>query len=133
MTKQLLRLCLPNDSAFVSVAREAVVSIARQLRFPEAEREALRLAVGEACNNAVEHGGERGMLTLRCLRDYEYLIIEVSNAGEGSLPHAPAAMPDASAEGGRGRALMEALTDGVEYQVGEGETTVRLKKRLPYL
>ena len=130
MTEQLLRLRLPTDSAFVSVAREAVVSVARKLRFPEAEREALRLAVGEACNNAVEHAGVRGMLTLRCLQDYEFLIIEVSNAGEGKLPDAPIAMPDASAEGGRGRALMEALTDGVEYFVGEGETTVRLKKRL---
>jgi serine/threonine-protein kinase RsbW len=131
MTEQLLRLRLPTDSAFVSVAREAVVSVARKLRFPEAEREALRLAVGEACNNAVEHGGQRGMLTLRCLQDYEFLIIEVSNGGEGVLPSDPAAMPDPSAEGGRGRALMEALTDGVEYLIGEGNTLVRLKKRLP--
>ncbi len=131
MTEQLVRLRLPTDSAFVSVAREAVVSVARKLRFPEAEREALRLAVGEACNNAVEHSGERGMLTLRCLKDFEFLIVEVSNAGEGQLPKTPAAMPDASAEGGRGRALMEALTDGVEYLIADGETTVRLKKRLP--
>ncbi|WP_395092882.1 ATP-binding protein [Armatimonas sp.] len=128
---ELLRLRLPTDNAFVSVAREAVVSVARKLRFPEAEREALRLAVGEACNNTVEHGDERGMLTLRCLHDYEFLIVEVSNAGEGALPSSPAAMPDASAEGGRGRALMEALTDSVEYFVGEGQTLVRLKKRLP--
>ena len=128
---ELLRLRLPTDSAFVSVAREAVVSVARKERLPEAEREALRLAVGEACNNAVEHGGVRGMLTLRCLRDYEFLIVEVSNAGDAPLPASPAAMPDASAEGGRGRALMEALTDGVEYLIVEGETTVRLKKRLP--
>lgn len=131
MTEQLVRLRLPTDSAFVSVAREAVVSVARKLRFPEAEREALRLAVGEACNNAVEHSDARGMLTLRCLKDHEFLIIEVSNAGEGQLPETPATMPDAGAEGGRGRALMEALTDGVEYQIGQGETLVRLKKRLP--
>lgn len=128
---ELLRLRLPTDNAFVTVAREAVVSVARQLRFPEPEREALRLAVGEACNNTVEHGGRHGMLTLRCLRDYEFLIVEISNGGEGVLPSTPATMPDASAEGGRGRALMEALTDSVEYAVEAGETTVRLKKRLP--
>lgn len=128
---ELLRLRLPTDNAFVSVAREAVVSVARKERIKEPDREALRLAVGEACNNAVEHSGPRGMLTLRCLRDHAFLYVEVSNSGEGALPDSPAAMPDANAEGGRGRALMEALTDGVEYLVADGETLVRLKKRLP--
>lgn len=128
---ELLRLRLPTDNAFVSVAREAVVSIARKERIKEPDREALRLAVGEACNNAVEHSGERGMLTLRCLKDHTFLYVEVSNDGEGTLPDAPATMPDGSAEGGRGRALMEALTDGVEYLISEGVTTVRLKKHLP--
>jgi serine/threonine-protein kinase RsbW len=129
---ELLRLRLPADPVFVSVARESVVSLARGLGFNAEDREALRLAVGEACNNAAEHGGDREMFTLRCLQDSITLVVEIVSAPSGFQPEAAAQMPlDANAEHGRGRALMEALMDSVAYELTAESLTVRLKKRLP--
>jgi len=128
---ELLRLRLPANAAFIAVAREAVVALARGLGFAEMERDALRLSVGEACNNAVEHGGPKSALTLCCFADSARLVIEISNPGEPFLPETAAVMPEPDAEGGRGRPIMEALMDEVEYVLTSGETVVRLTKRLP--
>ena len=128
---ELLRLRLPATAVFVSVAREAVVSLARGLGFASDDRDALRLAVGEACNNAVEHGGPKAILTLSCSQDASFLIVEVANNGGAFVPEGSASMPDADAEHGRGRALMQTLMDSVEYEETGRQTLVRLKKRLP--
>lgn len=128
---ELLRLRLPASVVFVSVAREAVVSLARGLGFDQDSRDALRLAVGEACNNAVEHGGPRAVLSLRCLQEEGFFVAEVANTGGAFVPAGSAAMPDGNAEHGRGRALMETLMDAVEYETQGSDTLVRLKKRLP--
>ena len=128
---ELLRLRLPASVVFIGVAREAVVSLARGLGFSEDARDALRLAVGEACNNAVEHGGPKTMLTLRCLQEAPFLVVELSNEGSPFLPDESATMPNPDAERGRGRALMETLMDAVEYETHESNTLVRLKKMLP--
>ena len=128
---ELLRLRLPATAVFVGVAREAVASLARGLGFAPDDRDALRLAVGEACNNAVEHGGPKAILTLSCSQDTSFLVVEVANSGEAFVPEGSAAMPDVDAEHGRGRALMETLMDSVEYEKTGRQTLVRLKKKLP--
>lgn len=128
--QELINLDLPARPPFVALARDAVFAVASELGLPEHERDALRLAVGEACNNAVLHGSEDTRMAVRCRRVGDQIVIEVENEG-GFAPGAPAEMPDPAAEGGRGRALMEALADGVEYRVSLAKTLVRLRKTLP--
>ena len=131
MMTELLRLRLPANAAFATVARESVVSLARGLGFSEDERAGIRLAVGEACNNAVDHAGGRAMFTLQCFQDDDALVVDVESRLPDAAPNVPVTMPSAEAEHGRGRALMEALSDHVEYENIAAGFRVRLRKSLP--
>ena len=84
---------------------------------------------GEACANAVEHGEQDCRIHVRARRSGRDSVIDVDSAGEYS-PSSVATMPETDAEGGRGRALMHALTDRVEYITQAGRTIVRLVKRI---
>ena len=125
-------LRLPARSLYLSVARAAARSFSALLPFAEAERGAIELAVGEACDNAVRHcdGDAEHFDLLLCVADDD-LIIEISNEGGGFAPDGPVIMPDVFAEHGRGLALMECLMDEVEYLPEKDRTTVRMRKKIP--
>jgi serine/threonine-protein kinase RsbW len=113
-------------------ARLKVRSLASSLGFDERGRAEIVLAIAEACINGIRHGaGRRGphvRLTARV--EGPDLVAEVSDRGKG-FPSGPPRMAEASAESGRGIAMMHALMDDVEIESGAGGTTVRLRKRLP--
>lgn len=125
----LLTLQLPARPESVAAVRDAVGELADDLGLSPPEREALRLAVGEACSNAAVHGAPNETMTVRCRQAGAEFVVEVENAGDFH-PVAEATMPDVSAESGRGRALMEALADRVEYVPVSGRTIVRLCKAI---
>jgi len=87
------------------------------------------LAVTEAFINAVEHGvrdpRERVSATFRV--DRRSGMLELHYAGE-PFDTAATPLPPADAITGRGRYLMDVLTDRVEYQFRNGMTRVRLVK-----
>lgn len=125
----LLILHLPARPEFVATVRDAVGDLADDLGLTAPEQDALRLAVGEACSNAAQHGSPNDLMTVRCRCDGPEFVVEVENPGDFQ-PTTDAVMPDSSAESGRGRALMEALTDRVEYIPSSGRTIVRLRKAI---
>ncbi|HOM71293.1 MAG TPA: ATP-binding protein, partial [Armatimonadota bacterium] len=50
-----IRLEIPSATEYVGVVRRAVEGIARRMNFDSSEVEDLKLAVGEACTNAIKH------------------------------------------------------------------------------
>ncbi|MFM7321306.1 MAG: ATP-binding protein [Armatimonadota bacterium] len=125
-----LRLALPSDAASVAEARTAVCAWAEEAGLPAEERESLRLALGEAAGNAVVHGDGREEIVVRAYLDGGDCVVEVESSG-AFLPDRDPAMPEATAERGRGRALMAALVDSVEYIPSPVRTLVRMRKRMP--
>jgi anti-sigma regulatory factor (Ser/Thr protein kinase) len=87
-------------------------------------------AVNEAVTNAIRHGrpDEHGHIHLSVRADYERLTLTVRDYGtfQASPPG-----NDATAERGRGFALMTHLMDAVQLHVARGSTTVRLSKVRP--
>ncbi|MER7662196.1 MULTISPECIES: ATP-binding protein [unclassified Streptomyces] len=86
----------------------------------------LSVALSEACANAVEHGGDKGLgeasgdYCVTAYLDGETCRIEVSDSGPGFPVHAAGcahALPQApaSAESGRGLCLIEQLADHVHF------------------
>ena len=136
---EVVRLQIPGETRYIGIARQAVDAIGEHLDLSADARMAVKIAVGEACNNAVQHtpsGGERdGSLLIACRVEPEALEIDVTNPGNGFHPHEPANMPagETLAEHGRGMALMEIMMDSVEYLSEDGNTTVRMRKRRPAL
>ncbi len=118
---EVICLQIPGDTQYVCIARDAVDAVGEQISLPPEARMAVKLAVGEACNNAVKYakGDNAGTcsISVACRVQLDALEIDVTNQGNGFHPDAPAAMPAAVAleEHGRGLALMQMMMDSVEF------------------
>lgn len=119
----------------VGHARRAVAEFLRRRAWEADDADALLLAIGEACNNAVNYGG-RGCsdpkLVVSCQPlENRCLQVEVRNQGNGFHPdlNECGEMPATEfATHGRGFGLMLALVDQVQV-LSDGENTiVRLTK-----
>ncbi len=134
---EVICLQIPGETEYVGIARHAVDAVGEQISLPPDARMAIKLAVGEACNNAVKHarqaGSEAHPVSVACRVQPDALEIDVTNHGNGFHPEVPAAMPVAEAldEHGRGLALMEMMMDSVEFLSENGNTTVRMRKNRP--
>ncbi len=119
----------------VGCARRAVADFLRRRAWGADDADSLLLAVGEACNNAVNYGG-RGhadpRLVVSCQPlDGRRLQVDVRNQGNGFHPDLGECgqMPDADfATHGRGFGLMLALVDDVQVLSDGDSTIVRLTK-----
>ncbi len=120
----------PVETKSVSAARDTLLEWARREGLPAEHADGLRLALGEAIGNAVVHGAGEGHLEIRALREPDALVVELESPG-AFQPREPATMPVPSAEHGRGRALMAALLDSVEYLPSTDRTIVRMRRLLP--
>ena len=130
---------LPNRPEFVAVARLAVSAVACRLNFDIEAIEDIKVAVGEACNNAIEHGCPSSdgaeMISLRCEIEEEALVITVSDSGDGFDPATATRQRSQGAvtlsERGLGMLLIEALMDEAAFSSIPGDgTKVRMVKRL---
>ena len=133
-TSDLIRLCLPAQFAYITVARNAAETVGEQLQMSADSRNAVKLAVGEACNNAVQYGSppETRKILVACRVQPGLLEIDVMSEDTGFRPQPGShIMPAAEglAEHGRGLALIDLLMDSVEYLSSAGTFLVRLRKK----
>jgi serine/threonine-protein kinase RsbW len=136
---ELVRLEIPALPAFVGVARTVVAAVATSVRGIDDDRlEDLRIAVSEACTNAVEAHqavGRRQRVVLRCLIEPAALEIRVEDSGRGfdpaSVPTRPPVIDtaDLGPERGWGLQLIRALVDDVRFVPSDEGTAVHLSMR----
>ncbi len=73
-------LTIPSRPEYVGVARLAILGVASRMRFSYDEVEDIRLAVGEACTNAIDRlngsGATERPISLTCTIDANRLMIE---------------------------------------------------------
>jgi serine/threonine-protein kinase RsbW len=129
---------IPPLSEYVRVVRNAADTVADLIHLPASDRAAMKLAVGEACNNAVIHSTALSPTTSAWVEvilhiTSEALEIDVINPGTGFHPRQAARMPapEAMAEQGRGIPLMEMLMDAVTYESRGGYTIVHMRRLRP--
>ena len=126
---------VPATPESVGKVRRRLADFTRDQQWDPMDADDLLLAVGEACNNAVNYGGGAftdPLLTVSCSSlDHDHLQVDVRNQGNGFHPdltrlaHLPA---DEFSTHGRGFSLMLALVDDVQVLSDDGNTTVRLTK-----
>lgn len=130
----VISLTLPNRVEYLGVARLLVSGVANRMGFSYEEIEDIKLAVGEACTNAVEHAyeSEDGTYSLHlvCHVHEDRLWIEVSDQGKGfsiedaqqqrTTPLMEVMEEDELEEGGLGLFLIQALMDEVVFHTGAG-------------
>jgi serine/threonine-protein kinase RsbW len=124
-TEELVRLDIPALPAFVGVARSVVTTVATSVEGIDDDRlDDLRLAVSEACTNAVD-GRDTGdhRVVLRCVLGDEHLEVRIEDATDGFSA-------EAIAERGWGLQLITALVDDVAFSREDGGTAVTLRMNL---
>lgn len=133
-----VRLVIPALAEYIDVVRLCLYGLATKAGFSYEEIEDMKVAVGEACNNAVLHAypepGE-GTIEISFEQDETRFVVIVKDNG-GSFNHAGVIEQTAPIQaesikelqvGGLGIYLMQALMDEVTVQTVEG-TEVTLTK-----
>lgn len=123
-------LQIPPRSAYVGVIRLALAALARAAGFGEEQVDDLKIAVSEACANAVlsnEESGSDAPVTVRWIDEDDRVVIEVSDHGPTLDPEAVEAE---DSQGFSSRAIMsiallKSLVDSCDFipRAGGGMTT----------
>ncbi len=137
MTEQTVTLVMPARSEYLILARLALAGIARSVPIGEEVLSDLKLAVTEACGNAVAHAYREtaGTVEIRYVVDDGSIAIEVRDEGDREPPELPSGMPEVEdglpPESGMGLAIVQAIVDELEIEaVDDVGTVVRMRKRL---
>lgn len=128
-----IRISLPGKPEYVSIARLTASVIANQMGFDIDDVEDIKVAVGEACNNAVLHGkSQEEVFEVQFEVQSSRMVIEVSDNGSGfDMDEYQAPAPGELKENGLGIFIMKTLMDEVDFiPVQNNGTTIRLVKEL---
>lgn len=127
-----IELKIPCCSEYVAIARLQAEAIARRVGYTEEQIHDVVYAVGEAADNAIEHGISARGVDLHYTLTAEELRVEISDFGGGFDPAGRGeAPPDLFEEHGRGIFMMKALMDDVRITSSNLGTRVELAKRRP--
>jgi serine/threonine-protein kinase RsbW len=130
----LLEMSVPSRAEYIAVVRLVVSSLASERRTLADERiDDLKLAVSEACTNAIEANMSKGPqlpVVVSCWEAPERLEVCIADSGGGfdpnALPeHPPVTDPDRlNFERGLGIPLIRSLVDDVRFDSGPNGTSV---------
>jgi len=122
--RESINMSLPSKPEYVSIARLAASFVANQMGFDIEIIEDIKLAVGEACNNAILHSGTDETYKLEFINKTDKLIIEVVDFGKGfSLENYKKPSAEDLQENGLGLFIIKSLMDTVEIETSEGSGT----------
>ena len=139
-----VELRLPNCPEYVVIARLTVAGVASRMAFDVETIEDMKIAVSEACTNAIEHGcpdGAPAVITLCYEIHPNELVITIQDPGRDFVPPTPKPTPPGGGrqggtqtlllnERGFGMLLIESLMDEFTISSREDGTQVRMVKRL---
>lgn len=134
LRKRVMELHLKAERHVIHDVRERFGEFVRPCELSQDDVEWIKVAVSEACTNAVCHGspeGPKNQVHVRFEADSETLAIEVRDEGGGFRPQI-IELPDFDEwkPSGRGLVIMVNVMDDVTFEPIEGGTCVRMVKYL---
>ena len=133
-------LTIPCVSGYVSVVRLAVAGLASRMNFPVDAIDDIKIAISEACTNAIQHAytdGQLGVIAITLINQDDTLEIEIKDTGKGFDPNALDSVNggqlthDDPRGLGMGLTFIKSLMDDMVVDTSSGYgTTVTMKKRL---
>ncbi len=128
--EQNIRLTIPAKAEYVVLCRLALAGLLRVRPIPEGTLGELKLALTEACSNAVRHAyadGPPGQVEVVFRLGADRLVVDVLDDGRGFQLREPRAYGEDVDESGLGLAIIRSLTDDVEMHEGENGRGARLR------
>lgn len=134
LRKRVMELHLKAEKHVIHDVREKFEEFIGPCNLSRDDVEWIKVAVSEACTNAVCHGSPQGAkneVHVRCEVDAETLSIEVCDEGGGFKPQV-IELPDFDEwkPSGRGLVIMVTVMDDVAFEPAEKGTCVRMVKYL---
>ncbi|AOY78246.1 histidine kinase [Clostridium formicaceticum] len=123
----IIKLSVPNKPEYVSIIRLTISGIANRMGFDIEEIEDIKVAISEACTNAITHGicQEEENFNVDFYTDEEKLVISVYDNGKGCLSHnIKTPNIEELKEGGLGIFIIKSLMDDVEISSNCGKGTI---------
>jgi serine/threonine-protein kinase RsbW len=141
MSETIVRLSFPAKADYLLLARLALAGVARSLPVGPELLADLKLAVTEACGNAVRHayGGGEGSVGVEFVLGEDRLEMIVEDEGSGIglpieeiVPEKADEAPSEPIDGGMGMAIIRAIVDELDVRDGIGGrgTVVHMTKYL---
>ena len=130
---ELVELRVPCKAEWVALVRLSVAAVASRLNFSIDEIEDIKLAVAEACTNAIQHARDSAFIDIKCESVDGGLRIGVRDHGRGTRAEQIRTRDlDEERVGGLGVFLIRSLMDDVQYDVHPDDGThLVMVKRLP--
>jgi anti-sigma regulatory factor (Ser/Thr protein kinase) len=135
MSDGFVRLSFPAKPDYLLLARLALSGLVRDITLSDDVLADLKLAVTEACGNAIRHAYPEGegvvSVSYAISEDVLEMIVEDQGAGH-EMREIPDEMVSIPADSGMGIAIIRAIVDDVDIDAGpDGRgTMVRMTKRL---
>lgn len=128
-----IEIRIPSRAEWVALARLTVATVAARMQFSIDDIADLKLAVAEACTNAIQHARESDEIIVTCHVQDEGLVVTVRDFGIGTRVETIRSRDLAEPRvGGLGVYLIRALMDKVEYHVeAESGTSLTMFKLRP--
>lgn len=134
-----IRLQIPAHADYIDIVRICLYGIASKMSFSYEDIEDMKVAISEACNNAVLHGSqasENDTIDISFEVEEASLVMRIRNDGPAfiyadALNRAAPLQADEVSElpvGGLGIYLMQALMDEVDIQATEDGNEVVMVK-----
>lgn len=132
MVSELVKkITIPSNGEYLERVRNFIEKMTRECRLSESQIFDVKVAVGEACANAIEHGspdGEKNRVEIEVVCDSSGCTIEIRDEGVFKR-QAMEYDADGLHHRGRGMAFMLALMDEVDVKIGQSGTIVRMFKK----
>jgi len=124
-SEEIVDLRIPCKAEWVALARLSVAAVASRLNFSIDEIEDIKLAVAEACTNAIQHAHGSPFIEIKCEGLQDGLRISVRDHGRGTHPeHIRSRELNDERVGGLGVFLIRSLMDDVDYDVRPDQGTL---------
>lgn len=132
MTIDMVTLVFPARTEYLVLPRLALAGIVPEAGIDQATLADLKLAVTEACGNAIRHAGPKrdASVTVRFAVDDRSIDVRVEDNGPGMQQAEPVRPASELSESGMGLGIIQALVDDLEISApdrGPG-TIVRLRR-----
>ena len=131
MTYETIKMEISAKPEYVSIIRLTTSGIANKVGFCIDDIEDLKVAISEACTNAIKHSLDERFIIIYSIIE-NGLTIEVIDNGKG-YDRSSVSEPDINnlKEGGMGLFIIEALMDEVTVESQEGKgTSIKMTKYL---
>lgn len=129
-------LTIPALADYVGVARLTVTGIASRMKFPAEDIEDIKVAVSEACANAVQYAyngpDPNQNIDITFIQKEKFLEVKIEDKGRGFDQKKPPrrVLKDDDPHLGLGLTFMKSLMDDVKITSSDRGTAVVMKKNL---